>query len=52
MRYSLNCAYYSKEFYSLTELIDDVRISGMDPSYDITLDGKNTNEIAADYLVG
>ena len=37
--YSLNCPYYSEEWNSLTELIDDVVSSGMDPNYEITLNG-------------
>ena len=49
--YSLDCSYYKKEFYSLMELINDVIISGMDPSYEITLNGKGIGEKAIDYIV-
>ena len=38
--YSLNCDYYDKSFKSIDELIDDVLLSGMDPNYEITRDGK------------
>jgi hypothetical protein len=49
--YSLNCSYYTKSFTTLNELIDDVTISGMDPNYEITRDGKGIGENAVDYLV-
>ena len=50
MKYSLDCAYYTKEFNSLNELIENVTISGMDPSYEITRNGKPTGEMAEDLL--
>ena len=43
--YSLNCDYYQKEFNYLHELIDDVLMSGMDPNYEITRNGKCTGEM-------
>jgi hypothetical protein len=49
--YSLDCSYYTKSFTTLNELIDDVTISGMDPNYEITRDGKGIGENAIDYLV-
>ena len=49
--YSLNCSYYTKSFTTLNELIDNVTISGMDPNYEITRDGKGIGENAIDYLV-
>ena len=49
--YSLNCSYYTKSFTTLNELIDNVTISGMDPNYEITRDGKGIGENAVDYLV-
>jgi hypothetical protein len=49
--YSLNCSYYTKSFTTLNELIDDVTISGMDPNYEITRDGKGIGENAIDYIV-
>ncbi len=48
--YSLDCTYYTKSFPTLDGLINDIMSSGMDPNYEITLNGKRTREIAADYL--
>ena len=42
--YSLDCNYYKKEFNTMDELINDVMMSGMDPNYEITRDGKKTGE--------
>ena len=42
--YSLDCPYYNEEWNSLNELIDDVVSSGMDPNYEITLNGNRTGE--------
>ena len=42
--YSLDCSYYTREFNSIDELIQDVMVSGMDPNYEITRDGKGTGE--------
>ena len=48
--YSLNCSYYDKEWNSLTELINDVVSSGMDPNYEITLNGHGTGELLAEVI--
>ena len=48
--YSLDCKYYQKKFNSVTELLEDVVSSGMDPNYEITKNGKGTREKAADYI--
>jgi hypothetical protein len=48
--YSLNCNYYTKEFRSISELLDDVLASGMDPNYEITCDGRGTGETAWDLI--
>lgn len=48
--YSLDCSYYSKEFNSLQALLDDVLLSGMDPNYEITFNGKGTGEQAWDLI--
>ena len=48
--YSLKCKYYTKEFKSIDELIDDVINSGMDPNYEITRDGKGIGERAIDLI--
>jgi len=49
--YSLDCSYYKKEFGSIMDLINDVIISGMDPSYEITFNGEGIGEEAIDYIV-
>ena len=49
--YSLNCTYYTKEFKSINELIDDVIINGMDPSYEITFDNKETGEFISELII-
>ena len=48
--YSLNADYYDKEFSSLLDLIDDISVSGMDPSYEITFNGESTGEKAIDQI--
>jgi hypothetical protein len=48
--YSLDCSYYKKEFSSIDELVEDVTISGMDPSYEITFDGSGTGENMLEYI--
>jgi hypothetical protein len=49
--YSLDCSYYTEEFNTLDELIDDVISSGMDPSYEITRNGSPTGETVWDLMV-
>jgi hypothetical protein len=49
--YSLDCSYFKEEFNSLEELIDHVMYSGMDPSYEITKNGKGTGEYLEDFIV-
>ena len=48
--YSLKCDYYTKEFPTLDELIDDVMASGMDPNHEVTSDGRGTGEDAIDFI--
>jgi len=48
--YSLNCPYYTAEFPTLGDLIAHVMISGMDPNYEITRNGKGIGEEAIDYI--
>ena len=48
--YSLDCSYYTREFRTIDELIEDVMVSGMDPNYEITLNGKPTGELAIDLI--
>jgi len=42
--YSIACSYYTKEFSTLEELIDDVILVGMDPNYEVTFNGEGTGE--------
>jgi hypothetical protein len=49
--YSLNCSYYGAEFTTLGDLIAHIMISGMDPNYEITKDGKGIGEEAINYIV-
>lgn len=48
--YSLNCSYYTKSFNTIDELITDIMLSGMDPNYEITRNGKKTGTIAIDLI--
>jgi hypothetical protein len=49
--YSLDCSYYTKEFGSIIELVEDVIFYGMDPNYEITFNGEGIGEEAIDYIV-
>jgi hypothetical protein len=49
--YSLKCNYYTKEFSTIDELINHIIQSGMDPSYEVTKDGKGVGENASDFIV-
>jgi hypothetical protein len=48
--YSLDCSYYKAEFATLNELIDSIMMSGMDPNYEITKNGKGIGEDAVDFI--
>lgn len=48
--YSLKCKYYKKEFNTLNELIDDIMLSGMDPNYMVTKNGKSIGEKAIEFI--
>jgi len=48
--YSLNCEYYTREFNTLNELLDDVVFSGMDPNYEITKNGVGTGEYVIELI--
>ena len=48
--YSLNCNYYKKEFNTVDELVNDIMMSGMDPNYEITRNGKLTGEMVIDLI--
>ena len=48
--YSLKCEYFDQEFNSINELLDYIMVGGMDPNYEITLNGKGIGEIAIELL--
>ena len=48
--YSLKCSYYSAQFPTIGDLVAHILISGMDPNYEITFDGKSTGEMAIDFI--
>jgi hypothetical protein len=48
--YSLDCKYYKKKFNTVTELLEDVVSSGMDPNYEITRNGHGTGEMIIDLI--
>ena len=48
--YSLKCSYYTKEFSSIDELVNDVIESGMDPNYEVTFNGKGIGEEVINYI--
>jgi hypothetical protein len=49
--YSLDCDYYTKEFSTIDELLGDIILTGMDPNYEITHNGRPTGETAIDLIV-
>lgn len=48
--YSLDCIYYNAKFPTLQDLLDDIVMRGMDPNYEITLDGEGIGENAIDFI--
>ena len=48
--YSLDCDYYTKQFPTLDALLSDVVLSGMDPNYQITYNGKPIGNLAIDLI--
>lgn len=48
--YSLDCKYYTKKFNTISELLEDIIQSGMDPNYEITRNGKGTGENAIEII--
>ena len=49
--YSLDCSYYQEEFKDLNSLIENIVSSGMDPNYEITINGEGIGEEAIDLIV-
>ena len=48
--YTLDCNYYTREFSTVDDLIQDIMISGMDPNYEIMFNGQPTGEQAIDLI--
>ena len=48
--YTLDCIYYTREFSTVDELIQDIISSGMDPNYGILFNGTPTGESAIDLI--
>jgi len=48
--YTIDCNYYNKSFNNIDDLIDDISLSGMDPNYNILLNGKKTGEQIIDLI--
>lgn len=48
--YSLDCNYYTKEFPTLEELIEDVMTNGMDPCYEVTKNGIGMKQELIDFI--
>ena len=48
--YSLECSYYTAEFETVGDLLNHILISGQDPDYEVTRDGKGTGYTAADLI--
>lgn len=48
--YTLDCKYYRKHFYSIDELINNIKTSGMDPNYEILIDGVPSGEEAINFI--
>jgi hypothetical protein len=53
--YSLDCSYYTKEFstkeFPMEKLLENIVATGMDPNYEIVMNGKLTGLTAAEALV-
>ena len=49
--YSLDCSFFTETFDSIDELINYVTISGSDPNYEITKNGKPTGEMVIDLMM-
>jgi hypothetical protein len=49
--YTLDCPYYDQEFNSIDELLFDILLKGVDPNYEILLNGKRTGESPADLII-
>lgn len=48
--YTLDRNYYTREFSTVDELIQDIITSGMDPNYEIRYNGQPTGDQAIDLI--
>tara|TARA_R100000742_G_C4270470_1_gene89178 strand:+ start:1131 stop:1286 length:156 start_codon:yes stop_codon:yes gene_type:complete len=48
--YSLKNDYFTETFNSIDELINYIKINGLDPNYEITRNNKSTGEMAIDLI--
>ena len=48
--YSLDCPYYTRTFSTLDDLLRDIIMTGMDPDYEITVNGKGIGQAAVEFL--
>jgi len=48
--YSLNCSYFNWQFPTIDKLVNYVVEHGMDPNYEITLNGVGTGEQVIDLI--
>ena len=48
--YTLDCIYYTREFSTVDELIQDIISSGMDPNYEILFNGQPTGDQVIDLI--
>ena len=49
--FSLKCSYYKKSFETIDDLASDVVSSGMDPNYNITENGTDTEEKLINFII-
>jgi hypothetical protein len=49
--YSLDCSYYTRTFSTLDDLLNDIIMTGMDPDYEITVNGKGIGQTAVEFLI-
>ena len=48
--YSLDCTYYKNEFSTIDDLLDSIKLEGMDPSYEITKNGRGIGDQAIELM--
>jgi hypothetical protein len=48
--YSLDCTYYKNEFSTIDELLDNIKLEGMDPNYEITKNGRGIGDQAIELM--